>query len=255
MVNVSINKSKMFLPLSSAKGTTEQRLEKARSLNLKFYKNLQDRFVKREVKPGAFKQELQKAAGVNIGVEVVEVLHKDNVPFTHMISNANSKKIKIDKYMFSLPFARLNDRIEKSSAPKFLRTTQKFFNEILNPKFLTRKVTMLNKYDNFSETTKFYSENISGKNHLDAKSLEKFLSNKSAQEQIDTLQHFRYNLLSEENIHNADFQIDKLIEKLDNLRYENKNYDLSVYNYDNKKSILNNKLAELLKQTRENLIK
>ena len=256
MTMITINKSKMFLPLSSAKGTAAQRLEKARQLNLTFYKNLQDRFIKREVKLGAFKQELQKAAGMNLGVEITEVIPQSKVALTHLVSNANlAKTCKIDKYLFELPFTFQKNSIKKCSANIFLRETQKFFNEILNPKFLAREVSLINKYKNLAEAGRFYNENIAGKNQLKTERLENLIKDKPAAEQIDMLQYFRYKLLSEENIHNADYEIDKLIEKMDNMHYEKKNYDLSAYNYDNKKSVLNKKLADILKNERTKVIK
>lgn len=251
MTKLTINKTKMFLPLASAKGTTEQRLQKARLLNLDFYKNLQDRFVKREVKPSAFKQELQNAAGAKLGIEVCKALPKDNIPFSHMISNASSSNnCKMDKYLFSLPYSILHDTISKSKAPMFLRETQKFFNEILNPKFLARQVALFNKAKDFKTPAKFYTENISGKNQFKAEQLNELLKGKAPKEQIDILQYLRYSLISEENVYCANFQIDKLIEKTDNMRFENKNYDLSAYNFESKKEILNKKLAEVIKNVR-----
>ena len=39
-VKLNIDSKKMFMPLKKVKGTTEQRLQQARELNVEFYKNL-----------------------------------------------------------------------------------------------------------------------------------------------------------------------------------------------------------------------
>ena len=49
MMNIKIDGKKMFMPLKKAKGTTEQRLQRARELNLQFYDNLQKEFVDRKL--------------------------------------------------------------------------------------------------------------------------------------------------------------------------------------------------------------
>ena len=60
---IKINKPKTFLPLSIAKGTTEERFAKATQSNLKFYKDLSYDFKDREVGLPTFKRSLREATG------------------------------------------------------------------------------------------------------------------------------------------------------------------------------------------------
>ena len=245
----NINKSKVFLPLAISKGTTEQRLQKARLLNLRFYDNLQDEFVNREIKQSVFKRILKETSGLKPGVEIFE---SDNPKMASMTPLIGAGR-KVRGYAFYLPLTYWYGNIQQSSAQLFLKTTQKFFNEIFNPKFLTRRLSMFNRGYNAERAESFYSEHIAGKQVLRAENLDKFLSGKNADEKINTLQFLRYSLLDEKNIHQAEHGIDKHIEKAEHLKFQNKNYDLSEYHYDEKLALLNEKLGKVIQDERQKL--
>ena len=251
MVKLSINKSKVFLPLSMSKGTTEQRLQKARLLNLRFYDNLQDKFVNREIKQSVFKRILKETSGFKPGIEIFESGSPKKAKMTPLLGAQN----KIRGYAFALPVTYWFENIHKSSAQLFLKTTQRFFNEIFNPKFLARKIIMNNKGYNTKEAGEFYMNNIAEKQTLNPKNLDKYLQMKKAEEKINILQFFRYSLLDERNVHQAEHGIDKHIEKADHLKFQNKNYDLSEYHYDEKLALLNKKLGEIIQSERNGLKK
>ena len=51
MIRYGINRTKAFIPLKISQGTTEQRFQKARLFNLKFYDELQDCIKDKEIAP------------------------------------------------------------------------------------------------------------------------------------------------------------------------------------------------------------
>ena len=247
MIKISIDKSKTFLPLNIAKGTTEQRLQKARLLNLKFYDNLQYEIIKREIKPAAFKRTLKSTAGAKIGIDIFNAGCENASNLTFRIN----KDRKIKGFSFFLPLEYWTGNIRQSLQTVFLRETQKFFNEICNPKFAARKLTIYNKFRNLSEVDAFYAQNINGKNELKNDILKDFLSKRSDREKIDILQYLRYTLQCEQNIKKAEYQVDRHIEKAENLKFINKNYDLTDYKYDKKFELLEKELKDIIKSVRQ----
>ena len=127
-----------------AKGSTEQRLQLARLMNLRFYDNLQDVIKDKEVKPGTFKKVLKQTIGLPIRVDVVESRNPKAGQMLHILKGDGVAS----GYSIELPFTDYYKRIHQSSALIFLQETQKFFEEVLNPKFFKRFITMLGKgYD------------------------------------------------------------------------------------------------------------
>ena len=115
---------------------------------------------------------------------------------------------------------------------------------------MTRRAAISNKYPDAAGIQRFYTENIAGKQALKEDSLDKFLSGRKSAEQIDILQFFRYNLRDELNVNVAQRQIDRSIEKFENLRFLNKNYDLNDYQYEEKFALINERLRRALQQER-----
>lgn len=250
MTNFTINKIRTSLPLSVLKGTQQERLQKAVSLNLQFYKNLHDKFVEREVKTSKFKTALKETAGGKIGVEVLNA--EDS--FHSRLSLLLGAKKKIRGYVLYLPHNIWGECIRQSLAQNFLKITQSFFNEICNPKFLARNIHINNHIQDSKEVWDFYSQNIAGKNVLTKESLDNFLQNKKADDKINILQFFRYNLLSERNVKQAEPQIDAQIEKLDNITYVNKKYDSKDFGFEEKLALLCENLKKVLQAERQHKI-
>lgn len=128
---------------------------------------------------------------------------------------------------------------------------EKFFNEICNPKFLARNIYINNHIKDTKAVIDFYAQNISGKNVLTKESLENFLQNRKADDKINILQFFRYNLFSERNTKQAEPQIDKQFEKLDNITYVNKKYDLQDFSFDEKIALLCEQLKSVIQAERQ----
>ena len=249
MMNIKIDGKKMFMSLKKAKGTTEQRLQRARELNLQFYDNLQKEFVDRKVTPAKFKSTISKTAGKSFDIDIENPNKHVTPPFSHCAGKSGGEKL--DSYLFTIPrSAYFEDTINRSSAPTFLKITQQFFNEIMNPKFFKRAVALMNKSKTANVQMEFYEKNIAGKNELTEKRLDNLLKRTPAKIKIDTLQLYRYKLLSENNTREATPMIKKIIAKLDNIMFVNKGNDLSPYKFEEKMALLNKKLAEVLSAER-----
>lgn len=250
MTNFKINYSRTYLPLGKINGTTEQRLSKAIDANVKFLKNLKYDFVDREVSMPTFKRTLKDSSDKKISLNIFgSNEHTQNESMTHSVG-----KTKISSgYTLYVPQTFDEKHIPQGKAQEFMQTTQKFFNELYNPKFYKRKINMLNRNQGIKEVSEFYETNIKGTNKLNTKDLDEFLNDKSADEKINSLQMMRYDVMAERNNENAKFPIDKQIEKIENLKIQNKSYDLTKFQYNEKLDILNEKLKNILKTERENI--
>ena len=248
MFKIKINHSKNFAPLTISKGTTEQRLQKARLLNLRFYDNLQDVIKNNEIAPKTFATVLKKTLGTNIGLDIFE----STEPKEYKTGLSINDKSKTCGYYIFMPLHYYSHKIHKNNARKFLKETLSVFNDVLNPKFLTRAIVMNNKGYNVEKSMKFFQENISKTNELKEETLNTFLDKKSNDEKIETLQFLRYKLLAEKNIEKARYQIDKSYEKHNKLNFEMNPdyYSLDKCHYSEKLALLNQKLAEIIQTER-----
>lgn len=246
MIKLKIDKKATFLPLAKSKGSTSERLSKAREANVQFLKNLKYDFVEREVKPAVFKRTLKGLVGkIGIKIEPVET-PQEAYMHLHLDSRKTSKG-----YILGLPQGYWSNKIKQSHMPICLKQTQKIFNNIYNPKFLKREFAILNKSKDLESIKNFKERNIDGTSILKEKDLNEFLENKPVDEQINVLQFMRYNVLAEQNGKIAEKQVDNELKKSENIRSFGKNYDLSEFKYDDKMQILNKKLATIIGDERK----
>lgn len=246
---IKINHLKSYLPNNIAKGTVEQRYQKARLLNLKFYDELQDAFRNKEVAPKTFSQILRKSSDKNLRVDIFPSEDGTTTALHHMI---NSKGLT-EGYTLYLPVNYYSKKIQKNSAKLFLRETQNFFNEIFFPKIFKRNLALLNNLPKNKKLIDFYEKTISGKNKLSEAKLDNFLSDiEQKQTQIDILQFFRYKVLSEQNTEKASYQIDKHIEKHSGFKYIRPDdfYNLDQFGYSEKLELIEKKLLTLINEQR-----
>ena len=241
-MNIKVNYAKTRLPLSISKGTNEQRLQKARLLNLRFYDLLQEKIKNNTIAPGTFARTLNDTLGEKLGIEITGNHTNNDSGVFYKIN----QKLVCNGYFLKLPFANFEDKIHKSSAPIFLKETQNLFNEIFNPKLMNRAFILINKGCKLDVIIDFYNKNIQKTSSLTEENLNSFLSKIPNKFRIDVLQYFRYKLLSEQSTEKAAFQIDKSIEKHNQIKFVRSSdfYDLNKYNYDNKFEILNKTLFE-----------
>lgn len=236
------------LPISILRGNVSQRMQKARLFNLKFYDNLQNHIRNNEIAPKTFIKALRDTAGAKLGVFISSVESKDEAYCAYCIN----EKATVKGFALGLPLAFYTDKIHKNSAQTFLNQTQNLFNEVFNPKILQRFVTLLNKHHNIKSILEFYKENVSQTARLTPESLDSFLEGKKNQEVIDTLQYMRYKLLSEKNTVKAKYQIDRKIERHNNLHYvmDEDHYSLEKYQFDNKFKLLEAKIEQAINSER-----
>lgn len=249
MSTVNVNYAKLNLPLSITKGNVEQRMQKARLLNLKFYDELQGCIKNDKIDPKAFVRKLQRVAGHKFGIDILPILDKkqrsDRLSY-------NLEEVGHKGYTLTLPMVFYNEKIHKSSALVFLKETQNLFNELFNPKIYSRFMALFKNGYDIKSIIEFYKSNLAKKAELTSENLEKFLDGKSLQEKIETLQYCRYKLMSEKNTAQASFKIDEKIQHYNTLQYIRPEgfYSLDKYKYDEKILILNNKLAEIIQNKR-----
>lgn len=248
MRTFKINPTKTFLPHSVTNGSVEQRMRKARLFNMKFYDNLQDSIRNNEIAPRTFIGRLREVVGTNLGVDITPV---DSIKDSFMMYMFNGKGSLIG-YNLGLPLAFYTEKVHKNTAQIFLKETQNMFNELFNPKIVTRYISLLNKGYDLRHISNFYKQNIAQKAELTPEALETYFKGKSNQEKIETLQFFRYKLMSEKNTNQTAYQIDTKIQKYNNLQYEyaSDHYNIDKYHYDSKFELLNSELLETIKLER-----
>lgn len=250
-MSIRINNKFTYLPLAVSGGTTEQRLQKATQMNLKFFKGLRYDFKDREIKPMNIKRNLWNVIGKKLTINLTPIPQANDVIINHSLVDGRQSR----GYTLSYPYDAIwkKPTISQSKTPSILRQTQNFFTEILNPKFFRRKISMMNQNQDWLGAIGFFSENIHNSQKLDPKKLDRFLQDKNVLEKINTLQMFRYDLMAEKNLHEAEPLLDKEVAKFESLRFDVSKYDMSKFNYDEKLQILNDKLKEVLSNVRERL--
>lgn len=248
MVKLKLNTSKCFVPLSVSRGTVEQRMQKARVLNLKFYDNLQERIKNNEIKPLTFVRTLRDVVGTGLGISIICNNPKE-VPLSSYLFD---EKAFCKGYLLTLPSSNFSNNIHKNSASKFLKVTQNLLNEAFNPKILRRFVELINTGADIKSINDFYSKHLIKESTLTKSDFEKFLMGKTNKEKIDALQFMRYKLISEQNTEKARYQIDRRIQFHNNFTYERSDgyYDLAGSNYELKLQLLNEELAKVINQER-----
>ena len=79
--------------------------------------------------------------------------------------------------------------------------------------------------------------------------LDKFLGKKPLEKQINLLQNIRYTILSNKNLQQGQYELDRQIEKSEHMQISKK-YNFEDFQYDDKLQVLNVKLAQVLKDAR-----
>lgn len=246
MIKIRVDKKASFLPIKLSRGTTPQRLESSIELNSKILKSLKYDFVDRKIKPATLKKTIKSVIGKNINLKIHAVDNPKEANLTHYVNSS-----KVNKgYILNLPQNSWDNMIEQSHLGVVMKQVQKLCNKLYNPKFTVRELKLFKNESIMEETGKFFADNVTEKQVLKTKKLDKFLKGKTPNEQIDVLQVMRYNVLTEKNNHVAEPIIDRQIAKLENMHIQGKNYDLSEYKFDEKMQILNKKLAQVIQDER-----
>lgn len=108
---------------------------------------------------------------------------------------------------------------------------------------------MINKKQNTKAFDAFMTKHIISTNSLSPEALDKFLGKKPLEKQINLLQNMRYTILSNKNLQQGQYELDRQIEKSEHMLISKK-YNFEDFQYDDKLQVLNVKLAQVLKDAR-----
>ena len=211
MLKITLNHAKTHLPLKKAAGSYEQRLQKAVELNEKFYSALKKQFPSGDVPPRTFGKILKETTNSPIKIDIID---SNNIVKGGKAGLSISENMEANGYLVFLPFSRFSGKISMANYRTFLKTSQQFFDQILNPKYLKRQIAVLSGGSNFQELSEFYIKNIEGNTVLTKKALNQYLKGKSAKEKINLLQNFRYILKIQEHESKMDILAEKGSKKL-----------------------------------------
>lgn len=247
MINLKINCKKSFLPLKTAKGTLKERLDNARQMNDNFHEILKSNFTEEEMSRYRFSKLLQKSAGGKIPVSYYDEWRKSG-DIRHIVDeNANCAG-----YFLIFPKNLNSDKVKKTNMKNLLKMTQNFFNNIWNPKFFRREISMYNKGENLQAAQTFFDKEINKIGEIDKKKLSQYLKGLSQEEKIDTLQLFRYGLQKEENTNQFGKEYMRKINRTphSDVKYSENAITSNPYQYSEKIKIIETELAKALQKAR-----
>lgn len=242
---LKINQKALFYPQKIAKGTQAERLLKATASSIDVFKELRYDFVNREIKASDVKRSLKKVAGKDIGVRI-ELKDTPNSTKTGVYGTTTGLK----GYVLYLQNIFDTKKISQGQLPVIMQRINEMFIFAFNPKIIKREVSIFSKRQDLKACSEFFTEYISGKKSPTDKLLNKLLSKKSVEEQINLLQLLRYKTMTKLGLAQAESTLDRHICKFENSHIINKNYDKKIQDLNSKLEILNNKLAQIIKNER-----
>jgi len=254
MVKIGIDNFTTHLPLKKARGTVEQRLQKAIQMNDCFYDRIKDKIQKKDITGLMYERQLKKVTGVPSLIikitEFIPLFEKSRKSSTVM--RIDAADLKQHGHIMALPYDAYTQRISGRSVNTFMHENLHLLEKLVNPKYNARTKIMINKGYDIAAVDKFFNENLYTKSTLKPESLTSFLSGKSISEKIDTLQYLRYQLMQEKHAHEY---VDANLEKFKELYAKDCHIEFSKtsgkYEFDKKIKILEKELAFLLETERE----
>ena len=195
----SIDYNKTFLPLSVIRGSQAERFAKAREMNEKLRVKLNKVFDegKTEITIPRFKQEISRLTGKKGGQMPIDVFVMDDGE--SLLSHSFQGKPVAQGYTFVLSGNPIEKTLSKGFFNTMLRRTQNFFDELFNPKFYKRALSLVNKNKANHNEKEFIQNVLLAKTELKEKDLNKILQGRTPATKINVLQYFRYNLLGKAN--------------------------------------------------------
>lgn len=254
MIKITIDKLSTQLPLKKVKGTVQQRLNKSADMNDKFYENIKDDFEKRDVLPSVYIRKLKKTIGAPINVSISERTYYNNpAAGKETTIYINGEDLKQFGYDITLPLNPVTERISARNVLAFMHENLHILDKVFNPKYNARHISLINKGYDINALSKFYFDKLYSKQELKVQDLDTFLKGKKAQEKIDTLQHWRYQLMLEKHAHEY---IENNVQKFSKLilggngTFELKS-TIQKYRFDKKIKIIEEKLSQIIALERE----
>lgn len=186
-------------PLKIVKGSYEQRINLAKSLNEKFYLRITKEFKTKDVKPDIFEKHLRKVTGNKITLKIFDSSEEPFVGNTFLGVNPKNQS-EADRFNIYLPLNKYDKTLSLNDANLFMHETFHFFFSIVNPKHSRRLIAKCEK-DLSEKSDHFYNEYLYHRNvdleALKNKVLPEFLQGLTDDEKIDFLQSSRYRLTEE----------------------------------------------------------
>ena len=243
MIKLSINTSKSQFPLRIARGTPQERIQKAVSYTDRFFENIIDCFQNGDVSPKKFESVLKKTAGSKVGIEIDQSSNRGGITYRNYTENGEQIG-----YAILLPYNTFSQKISKMTTKTFMHEVFHFFDHLLNPKYNKRIHNLTNSGYNTYDIGAFYNKNIYTKENLTSKTLNDFLEGRPAQEQIDCLQYFRHGLKLEQNAYTKTAKYQQMMENYykDSINYHETPYRYGEYNLPKKIKLIEKKLAQIL---------
>ncbi len=248
MIKLTINTSKSQFPIEIAKGTPQERIQKAIKYTDTFFNNIKDSFHNGDVNPKTFESLLKQTAGNKISIKITQ----NNINNGGILCRNYKENGEQIGYAMLLPFNTFSKGISKMTTKTFMHEVFHFFDHILNPKYNKRIHNLINKgYDTYS-IGGFYDKKIYTKDNLSIKTLKKFLKNRPAEEQIDILQFFRYSLKLEQNAYRHTAKYQHMIEDYykNSINYHETPYRYGKYKLNIKIKLIEKELAQILNNER-----
>ena len=186
-------------PLNTVKGSYEQRINLAKSLNEKFYSNITREFNTKEVMPDIFERHLKNITGNKIILKIFDSTDEPFVGNTFLGVNPKNQG-EADRFNIYLPLNRYDKSLSLNDTNIFMHEAFHFFFSIVNPKHTRRMIVKFEK-DLCEKSDPFYNEYLYNKN-VDLNALKHdilpdFLKRLSDNEKVDFLQSCRYRLTEE----------------------------------------------------------
>lgn len=242
MIKFSIDYNKTYLPHSIIRGSQAERFAKARERNDKLRIKLNKVFDKGKtgITVPRFKQEISRLTGKKGGQMPIDVFIMDDS--SSLLSHSFHNRRIAQGYIFKLPGNCIEETLSKGFFNTMLRRTQNFFDELFNPKFYKRALTLVNKNKANHNEKEFMGNVLLSKSELKEKDLNKILQGRTPATKINVLQYFRYNLLCKANENQYMQEMRKKLKMNE--------ADFSKFHLDEKIKMVSDKLLDIIGKER-----
>lgn len=247
MFHLKIDNAKSFIPLKKFKGTASRRLERARELNDKFYYSLKDNFTDGEMTRCKFLRLMNKAADTHF-----QLYHDEGYEARRTLTHAVDEYGTCKGYTFYFNKNINSEKVKNNDFIKLLNMSMQFFNEILNPKFFKRQISMINRGKDINQVCKFFDKSINIKGKLDKKELNGFLKQYSLSDKIDALQLLRYDLIKAKNfdVYKKHYMVMMNETPRSGVHYSEASINSNSYMYDEKIQMIEQELTKAIQKAR-----
>lgn len=253
---IRIDHIKTHLPLSKIKGTAQARLNQTIKMSDNFFENVKGSFGYQNISTGILSNIFKKSLNPEIEVKVFGKPRAVNESSTDLAFNGGGVKAETIGYEVILPVEPYKQRIEKSSIKLIMKEAFGIFYKVTNPKILQREINIVNKRYDLTNLAALLKEKGLNSKKINEFDIDKLLAGRKVQEKVDLLQSLRNYLKQQfymlEN--NAKYQLrNGKISKLKRTTIIHKPH--TSFNLPEKIEVVENKLAQIMKNERDRMAK